>query len=373
MLKTIGIFLGIGVVAGIALFLFAWYRLTHVTDNQNLEASIDKQVARYLQEGKSYGMVIGVVKDGKTLIKGYGSTEKGGNTVPDSLSVFELASTSKLFTTATLQILVEEGRLKVTDKLPDVMGDKVKIAESAHQTTLQHLATHLSGFPSLPPSFLAKMTDEANPYKSLTNKDLYDYLATCEAKQPDGTFEYSNFGMGLLGHILSLKAQMPYEALVKNKLLMPLGMQTTFVTIDSSNKTHIVQGYDDTGKPAPIWEDTVLTGAGSFLSNGEDMIRFIKANLQANASPISTALLHTHQPQLDGKNGLGWILPSAVDKLLGNKGMVWHNGMAGGYASFISVNPLNQNGIVILSNKSEDVSGLGMKLTTLLQSQSWKK
>ena len=54
-------------------------------------------------------MVVGVYKNGRAYIKGYGAIEKGGSIAPDSATIFELASTSKLFTTATLQLLADKG------------------------------------------------------------------------------------------------------------------------------------------------------------------------------------------------------------------------------------------------------------------------
>jgi CubicO group peptidase (beta-lactamase class C family) len=237
------------------------------------------------------------------------------------------------------------------------------LPSSAQNTNLLHLATHTSGFPALPSSFLEKMTDESNPYKDLITEDIYKYIQRCAEKQEEGKFEYSNFGMGLLGHLLELKTGTKYEILVRQKLLEPLGMKNSFVTKDSLNKDKIVVGYDEDGNPSPIWTDTVLTGAGSFLSNASDMIKFIRANLNNNKTAISKSLIRTHQQQLRGETGLGWILPNEIDKLLGNKNIVWHNGMAGGYSSFIVVDKVNNYGIIILSNQAKDVSKFAIQLT----------
>lgn len=372
-MKIIGIVTLILIAIISVLYFYIRYKTSNIEDKKNLQLTIDNQANKYISEENAFALVVGIVKDGKVYLKGYGTTVKGKNILLDSSTTFELASTSKLFTTATLQILVDKGILKLDDKIQTIIGDKVKLPLSAQNTTLRHLATHLSGFPSLPNSFIAKMKDETNPYKDLTTQDIYDYLINCEGKQRDGTFEYSNFGMGLLGHLLELKTGLQYEQLVNQHLLTPLGMNNTFVTIDSTNETKIIQGYDEDGNPSPIWEDKVLTGAGSFLSNGSDMVKFIKANLNENETAISKSLLATHQQQLNAEMGLGWILPSSVDKMLGNKDIVWHNGMAGAYASFIAIDKVNNYGLFILSNKAVDVTKLGMKLTISVRTQSWKE
>ncbi len=372
MLKVTGITLVVVVAIITGIIFYVKNKLSNIKDEKNLAASIDRQANRFIDRGHAYGLVIGVFKQGKIYIKGYGTIENGQQAVPDSTTVFELASVSKLFTTSTLRLLTDSGQLALNDKLQDILTGKVNLPVSAQRTTLLHLATHMSGFPNLPDAFLSKMTDETNPYKDLRTADIYDYLKTCEGKKADGTFEYTNFGMGLLGHVLEIKTSEKYEQLVKNRLLAPLYMNNTFVTIDSMNRKKIIQGYDEDGKKTPVWTDTVLTGAGSFLSCASDMVRFIKANLDEDETGISKSLIATHARQLDGETGLGWMLPSAADRLLGNKDIVWHNGMAGGYASFLAIDKTNQYGLIILSNKAVDVTSFGMKLTMSVRTQSWE-
>ncbi|WP_298140297.1 serine hydrolase [Flavobacterium sp.] len=356
----------------IGLIAFAKYKTSNIKDEKDLAQSLDKLGNKFIKEGNSNALVVGIYKNGIVQIKGYGTKIEGKNIKPDGTTLFELASTSKLFTTSTLQLLVDENQLKLEDKIQPFLKDKVVISKTAQNTTLQHLATHLSGFPSLPDSFLSKMTDEKNPYKDLVTQDIYNYLKKCKGKKPEGEFEYSNFGMGLLGHLLELKTNIKYEELVKSKLLKPLNMNSTFVTIDATNKKNIIQGYDENNNKAPIWQDDVLTGAGSFLSNANDMIQFIKANLNEKETKLSKSLIKTHQQQLNGETGLGWILPSNADKLLGNESIVWHNGMAGGYASFLVIDKKNNYGVIVLSNKAVDVTKLGMKVAIATRTQSWK-
>jgi D-alanyl-D-alanine-carboxypeptidase/D-alanyl-D-alanine-endopeptidase len=353
--------------------LYVHYRLNHMTDQHNLEQQLDKNMSAFIKKERSYGLVIGVFKDQREMIKGYGSG-KTGDEPPDEHSLFELASTSKLFTTSTLKILEDKQRLSIHDRLSKYLDERVSLPETARNTSLQHLATHRSGFPSLPGSFIKKMTDEANPYKDLTQQDLYDYLKTCEGKAPEGSFLYSNLGMGLLGHILELSEQRSYEQLVSDELLAPLNMSSTFITLPDSLKYRLVRGFNEQGAETPVWEDKVLPGAGSFLSTARDMMKFIRANLQRDYSVISPSLLQTHERQLEGETGLGWILPSYLDKkLFRNDLIIWHNGMAGGYASFLLINKTQNYGLILLSNKAEDVTALGMKLARIIKHTSWSQ
>lgn len=370
--KIAGIILLIIIVVAAAFYFYVRYRLHNVKDHGNLEASLDKQAQKLIAKEQTYGLVIGVYKGGRSFIKGYGTLVKGKSLLPDSTSIFELASTSKLFTTSLLQILCDRGIVHLDDKIADLLHDKIVLPPAAANTTLRHLATHTSGFPALPQSLIDKMQDEANPYKDLKTQDMYDYLKTCTSKKPEGSFEYSNFGMGLLGHILALKAGGDYEEVVQQQLLRPLGMRHTFVTIDSHNAGSIVQGYNEAGAPTPVWTDTVLTGAGSFLSSASDMLLFIRANID-KSYPLYPTLAKTHVQQLGTKNGLGWMRPDGFERFAGNETLLWHNGMAGGYASYMAIDTVSGNGIIVLSNKSVDISTEGSMLMRAVNTQSWKQ
>lgn len=370
-LKIIVVILLILAVAITILIAYARYRLHHVKDKGDLQASLNKQVQKHLNRQRAYGVAVGVCKDGRCFTEGYGSLQKDKQIPPDEHNLFELASTSKLFTTCLLQILCDKGKVHLDDKIADLLRNQVTLPPIASHTTVRQLATHTSGFPRLPQYLLDKMKDETNPYKDLTQQDLYNYLKTCTGKKKEGVFEYSNFGMGLLGHILGLIADSDYEQAVKKELLQPLGMKNTTVTINSEAAQYIAQGYDATGNPAPIWTDNVLTGAGSFLSNIADVMLFIRANID-EMHPLYPMLSKTHPDPLRPGNGLGWLLPGSDQQFMGNNAILWHNGMAGGYASFLAIDKGSKTGIILLSNKSVDVTGLGNVLMRVANTQSWK-
>ncbi|MCU0326148.1 MAG: serine hydrolase, partial [Spirosomaceae bacterium] len=120
------IFLLIGLIA-LGVFAFIKFKAGNVEDKKNLESVIDKQCNKFIADGNSYGLVIGVIKNNKTYLKGYGTVKKGANILPDSSTIFELASTSKLFTTSTLQLLADNGKLKLDDKIQAILAEKVKL------------------------------------------------------------------------------------------------------------------------------------------------------------------------------------------------------------------------------------------------------
>lgn len=378
-MKILAIMLVLLIVVAVSAILYLKYRLDNTPDKKDLEAVLDSEVMKLIHHGASYGMVIGVYKDGKSFIKGYGTVNKESTTVPSASTVFQIASVSKLFTASLLQILCDEGVLKMDATLAELIGGSMALSPAAQRVTLKQLVTHTSGFPSIPKSLEIKATELAgkenlmqNPYSHLGPQYLFDYLATTEDKREPGRFEYSNFGMGLLGHVLELVTKKNLESLAAEKLLVPLDMRNTAIALTPAMKEHLAQGYTASRQPSPspIWTFSALAGAGAFNSNAEDMMKFVRANIE-DGSSMSRTLKKMHTSQFDGDTGIGWMQPIFLDRFFGNKTVVWHNGMVGGYASYVSVDTKTKTGIVVLSNKAVDVTMLGMMLTRQARTQSW--
>ena len=160
-MKILVILLVLVVVAAVLAVLYLKYRLDNTSDNKDLEAALDSEVMKLIQHDASYGMVIGVYKDGKSFIKGYGTVNKESATVPSASTVFQIASVSKLFTTSLLQILCDEGVLRLDATLAELIGDSIALSPAAQRVTLKQLATHTSGFPSFPKSHVIKAIELA--------------------------------------------------------------------------------------------------------------------------------------------------------------------------------------------------------------------
>ena len=209
-----------------------------------------------------------------------------------------------------------------------------------------------------------------DPYGHLGPEYVFEYLGSTEDQRAPGRFAYSNFGMGLLGHVLEFITKRDFESLVHEKLIAPLEMRHTAITLTPEMREHVAQGYTEKDAPCSLWTFRALAGAGAYNSSVEDMMRLIRANIEDD-SFMSPTLKKMHAPQSGGETGIGWIQPTFLDRFFGNKTVVWHNGMVGGYASYLSVDTKTKTGIVILSNKAIDVTMLGMMLTRKARTQSW--
>jgi CubicO group peptidase (beta-lactamase class C family) len=234
-------------------------------------------------------------------------------------------------------------------------------------TTLEMLATHTSGLPRLPESWFARLDSTSDPYAALTPQDVYAAYASGEGRTPwrNAQDDYSNLGMGLLGHLLERHTGEPYDALVQRLLLEPLGMRETRIVLDAGAARQLVPGRDAEGQPSPPWTFGALGAAGAYRSTIEDMARFLEAAVAQTPIPaLDWAGTWTPRRSAAGETvALGWQLDDLSGRLVGIRRVVWHNGGTGGFSSWLGFDPERRIGVVVLAARSSDaVDELGMHL-----------
>ncbi|MCD6064791.1 MAG: beta-lactamase, partial [Flavipsychrobacter sp.] len=289
--------------------LYAKYRLDNTPDKKNLETAIEAEVEKAMRGGLFPGLVVGIYKDGVVFIKGYGTVNKEAAEIPDATTAFQIGSISKVFTASLLQSLCDEGVVAMDATLGELIGNLMALSPSVQSVTLRQLVTHTSGFARIPKSIGARVTSMAgdadpllNPYSYLEPQAVFEYLASADDMRAPGRFEYSNFGMGLLGHVLEIVAGEPYEKLVAEKVLAPLGMDNTAITPTPEIQARLAQAYNAKGVPTDVWTFASLAGAGAFYSNAEDMMKFIQANLEQSGA-AGQGFLKMREPQFKGDTG----------------------------------------------------------------------
>lgn len=327
-------------------------------------AQTDKELADILRGRVEVGktnqsIVIGVIDEKGTRFTSYGKTSKTtGAKNSNENTVFEIGSITKAFTGTLLAEAVKRGEVKLDDPVSKFLPSTVKMpTRGGREITLLDLATHVSALPRLPGNFAPK--DNQNPYADYTVEQMYDFLSKFALTRDIGAqYEYSNLGMGLLGHILSLRAKMSYEDLVKMRILKPLGMDNTTITLSPELKSRTAQGFDADGEASALWDLPTLAGAGALRSTAKDMAKFVAANLNLTKTNLADVFGAAHKSQRDAggkmKIGLGWHI------LAGSTGeIIWHNGGTGGFRSFAGFNTTQKLGIVVLTNSAESADDIG--------------
>ncbi|MGD1211601.1 MAG: serine hydrolase [Candidatus Acidiferrales bacterium] len=301
---------------------------------------------------QSIGIMVGVIGPEGRRIIAYGHLEKGDPRPLNGDTIFEIGSTTKVFTSLLLADMVQRGEVALDDPVAKYLPPSVKMPErNGRSITLVDLATHTSGLPRLPTNMTPK--DVTNPYADYSVEQLYQFLSSYQLTRDIGSqYEYSNLGGGLLGHLLARRAGMDFEALVRSRICGPLGMNNTRITLTPEMKERLAVGHNQAMDTVANWDLPTLAGAGALRSTANDLLTFLAANLGYTTSalaPAMAAMLKVRRPT--GQPGLeialGWHIYTT-----NGKEIVWHNGGTGGYRSFMGFDPKARIGVVALSNAS---------------------
>lgn len=311
---------------------------------------------------KAIGIVVGVIDESGRNVVGHGRPAQAGAAQPDGNTLFEIGSVTKVFTALLLADMVERGEVKLNDPVAKYLPLGVTVPDrNGSQITLLDLARHTSALPTLPDNF--KLANPANPYADYGASKLYEFLSRHRLMRDIGEkYEYSNLGAGLLGHALALKAGISYEELVRRRILNPLTMTDTSITLSVSQKERLALGHNSELLPVANWDFDVLQGAGALRSTANDMLKFLAANLDMVDTPLRTALRRMRAVSHEtGTAGLEIMLGWHVLNKFGAH-IIWHNGATGGYRTFLGFDPAAKKGIIVLCNTSLASDDLGLHL-----------
>ncbi|HJX85055.1 MAG TPA: serine hydrolase domain-containing protein, partial [Candidatus Angelobacter sp.] len=307
---------------------------------------------------KSVGIVVGVIGPQGSKIYSYGKLAKDSSAVLDGDTVYEIGSITKVFTSLILADMVQRGEVKLDDPVSKFLPATVKVPErNGRKITLLDLATQTSGLPYMPDNLKPK--DRLNPFADYTVEQMYAFVSSYELTRDIGSkYEYSNLGVGLLGHALSLRAGMDYEKLVQTRILGPLKMSSTGITLTPEMRSHLAHGHTAGLAPMPNWDLPTLAGAGALRSSVNDMLKFLGDNIGLTPTPLAPAMksmLDVRKPT--GVPNLEIALAWHIFTKEGEQ-IIWHNGGTGGYHTFMGFDPRTRTGVVVLSNATNDIDDI---------------
>jgi len=319
------------------------------------EAEIRRILAdRVGAENAGAAIVVGVIDASGRRVVAYGSLAKNDNRRPGGDTVFEIGSMTKVFTSLLLMDMARRGDVALTDPASKYLPAGVKMPErNNRKITLADLSTQSSGLPRLPSNLKPK--DEMNPYADYSVQQMYDFLSGYQLTRDIGSqYEYSNLGVGLLGHAMSLRAGMSYEALVRSRICDPLGMTDTRISLTPEMKARLAVGHNATLTAVANWDIPTLAGAGALRSTANDMLTFLAANLGYIKTPLAAAMadqisIRRKAGAPDMEIAYAWHIQTKD-----GSSIIWHNGGTGGYRTYMGFDPKARTGVVVLTNISTD-------------------
>lgn len=330
---------------------------------------VDALVGPIMAGKWAVGLVVGLVSAQGTEVHSYGVIRQGGSARPDRDTLFEIGSITKTFTSLLLAQQVAAGRVALDQPVQQLLPTaKVTVpASGSKQITLRQLSTHTSGLPNMPTNVTPG--DPGQPLADYDADKLYAFLNGYTLGRDPGTkWLYSNVGVGLLGHALTLRSGRAYETMVTQDITTPLKLPDTAITLSSAHKGRLATGYTgDLREAAPI-DIGVLAPAGELRSTTRDMLAYLSAQIGLTKTPLGPSMATTHNTQFKGTRqmGLGWIIHQGRYH--------WHNGGTTGFATFVGFDTKARVGVVVLSNTStvyHPPTPLGMALLQMMTQQSY--
>lgn len=330
----------------------------HFPSDETIQALIQSRV----DENRAVGIVVGVMEsDGSMRIFSTGTAGPDSQPLGER-SIFEIGSITKVFTGILLADMAQKGEVALDDPVAKFLPEsEVSMpTKGGKDITLLDLATHRSALPRMPDNF--NPADPANPYIDYTIEQMYEFLSNHELQRDIGAqAEYSNLGVGLLGHVLARVNESSYEELVRERILDPLGMNNTAIELNNDMYNWLAKGHNLEGNVVPNWDIATFEGAGALRSDVQDMLTFILANTGTMETTLVEAIGISHQKKNNfGGNvdiGLNWLIQN-----VGNNKIIWHNGATGGYNAFAGFDPDIGVGAVVLANSSHNMNDIGFHL-----------
>jgi CubicO group peptidase (beta-lactamase class C family) len=334
-------------------------------DPQPSIAELDAYVARAVRDWKVPGLAIAVVKDDSVVLaKGYGVREQGKPDAVDAGTRFAIGSTTKAMTALALGMLVDEGKVRwdapVITYLP---GFRLADPYATREVTVRDLLTHRAGLGNADLLWAgAELPLDTIMRRIGTLRPAYSLRAG---------YIYQNIMYAVAGEVVRAASGMPWDAFVKSRIFVPLGMTATEATLAT------LAGQPNVAAPHAEIRDTlrVITNrpvdpvapAGSVWSSVGDMakwMRFVLDSARVGGKRLVSAEVYQEifSPQQVAPTsmyptmtvvrphfftyGLGWFLHDYA-----GEAVAMHTGSIDGMSAIIGLLPDRRVGVYVLANR----------------------
>jgi D-alanyl-D-alanine carboxypeptidase len=301
---------------------------------------IDDYVNAEIRTRHIPGVSIAVIKEGKVVkAQGYGLANVELNVPASAETVYKIGSVSKQFLAAGIMLLVQDGKIKVDDKLSTFLQEA---PDAWKDITIRHLLTHTSGLSREAPGFASlKVQSDGDLIKTAYDDKL--------GFAPGEKWRYCNLGYFALAEIVRKVSGKPWGEFMRERVFAPLGMDSTRVTTVRDIVPNRADGYYWRGH---LENDEVMLAvrpSGAFLSSVLDLAKWDAALYGSTVlSQASLKEMWTPVTLNDGKQhpyGYGWELSSTA----GHR-VVRHGGTLTGFrASYLRLVD-DKVSIIVLAN-----------------------
>lgn len=329
-------------------------------------AELDRYISAVVADWKIPGVAIAIVRNDSTLVaKGYGVRELGKPGRVDENTVFDIASLSKAFTATAAAILVDRGKLRWDDPvhrhLPAIVLPSVTLTEGA---TVRDFLSHRTGLEAHNMMWVPTAVNRAEVLRRMRFVRAPGEMGK--------TMIYSNIGYSVAGEAMAAAAGVPFESLLRDLVIKPLGLTSTTWTYDQAASMPNVASAHATiaGTLQPVRRELQrqsIAPAAGVQSSVHDLARWMRFQLNDGTldgrrfvSDSNMRITHTRQVVIPttaamraarqvqdtiAGYGLGW-------QIMDYRGhpLLWHSGNGDGQIAYMALLPREKLGVVVLVN-----------------------
>ena len=231
-----------------------------MSDASSIAKIIDPHFDRPLQTGNAPGIAYATLVNGDIVYsRGIGTVSVDEDRAPDEHTAFRIASMTKSFTAATVLSLRDAGLIDLDAAVVQWVPELAQGGPDGSVITVRHLLTMGAGFATDDPWGDRQQDLDISAFRALLATGVRPVL------RPGDRFEYSNMGYAILGLVITAVTGLPYTEVVRERVLVPLGMQETTFAADDLVASSVATGY---AKRSTGWQVEPLAASGAFSPMG---------------------------------------------------------------------------------------------------------
>ena len=294
------------------------------------------------------GCSIAARLDGRQVVgRTYGQADLERNVPITAASTFDAASVVKQFVAAATLLLVEDGKLSLTE---DVHKYIPELPDYGHRITLDHLMTHTSGIRDW--TGLAPLTGRNVDALTVTLRQRGLDFA------PGEEWSYSNGGYVLLKEIVARASGMSFADFTRTRIFEPLGMKSTAYVADLRNvipNRALAYERGGTGWILDMQFENERGGGGALFSTPHDLLIWNDALASSKLGQFVTDTLHEPATLNNGRK-LGYARGLFLDMNRDSR-VIWHSGGSAGYGTFLARFPEKRLSVASMCNAGDTATG----------------
>jgi CubicO group peptidase (beta-lactamase class C family) len=339
-----------------------------MSHREDISGWITEKLPALLAEHKVPGAAVGVYVDGEVFDFASGVLSHATGVEATTDSVFQIGSITKTWTATLVMQLADDGLLELDAAVVDYLPDfDLADSDAAKAMTVRQLLCHKAGFEG-------DIFTDTGWNDDCVQKYVEGLTTDPQLFPPDEMFSYNNAGFCVLGRIIEVLRDKPFDQALRDHLFTPLGL--THAATDANSAIlfraavgHLPNPQDAQAEPvpAPMWSLVKSNGpAGSMLAmRPRDLLAFAAMHLNEGkaadgAQVLSAASVRAMQEKqvtlpplgLMGTHwGLGW------EEFDWPSGFVFgHDGGTIGQAAFLRIVPGRNIAIALLTNGGNPIA-----------------